>query len=132
MTGRPGRRTMEMTASGGSSASCLARLAPLAFPCFVLWLMGVEIPLFCTLVNRGGNRRVFRLQGRARIISIVRWNLRLVIFGVDERQKCHQSLGPVLVIVSGNSLVFSRKLITSTGFCRLSDPNRSDFEVTNR
>ena len=34
-----------------------------------------------------------------------------------ERQKRSQNLAPVLVILSGNSLVFSRKIITSTGFC---------------
>ena len=67
MTGRLGHRRMEMI--GESSASYLART-----PC---------IPLFCTLFNRGGNRRAFRLPGRAGIISIVRWNLRPVIFGVD-------------------------------------------------
>ena len=49
MTGRPGYRTMEM--SGGSSAPYLA---------------GTRcVPLFCTLFNRGGNRRAFRLPGAA-------------------------------------------------------------------
>ena len=58
--------------NGGSSAPYLART-----PC---------VPLFCTLFNRGGNRRAFLdYQGRAGIISIVRWNLRPVIFGVDFR-----------------------------------------------
>ena len=33
-----------------------------------------------------------------------------------EGQKCHQSLAPVLAIISGNSLVVSSKIITSTGF----------------
>ena len=47
MTGRPGYRTMEMI--GASSALYLARA-----PC---------IPLFSTLLNRGGGRRVFRLPG---------------------------------------------------------------------
>ena len=47
MTGRPGHRAMEM--NGGSSAPYLART-----PC---------VPLFSTLVNRGGNRRSFRLPG---------------------------------------------------------------------
>ena len=46
MTGRPGHWTMEM--NGGSSAP-LART-----PC---------VPLFTTLFNRGGNRRVFRPPG---------------------------------------------------------------------
>ena len=37
-----------------------------------------------------------------------------------ERQKCSQNLAPVLATISANSLVFSRKIITSTGFywCR--------------
>ena len=35
-----------------------------------------------------------------------------------ERQERSQNLTPVLVIISGNSLVFSRKIITSTGFYR--------------
>ena len=62
-----GYRTMEMI--GGSSASYLA-----CAPC---------VPSFCTLFIRGGNRRVLDYQGRAGIISIVRWNLRPVIFGVE-------------------------------------------------
>ena len=33
-----------------------------------------------------------------------------------ERQKCSQNLAPVLVMISRNSLVCSRKSITSTGF----------------
>ena len=63
MTGRPGHRTMEM--NGGSSASYLVRT-----PC---------VPLFCTLLNRGGN-----YQERAGIISIVRWILCLVIIGGEQ------------------------------------------------
>ena len=43
-------------------------LAPFAFPCFVLYVTGVE---------REG---LSDCQGRAGIISIARWNLRLVIF----------------------------------------------------
>ena len=34
----------------------------------------------------------------------------------NERQKRSQNLAPVLVIISGNSLAFSRKMITSTVF----------------
>ena len=68
MTGRPAYRTMEMI--GGSSAPYLART-----PC---------VPLFCTLFNRVGNKERFRLPGAGGgIISIVRWNVRPVIFGVD-------------------------------------------------
>ena len=46
-------------------------LVPLAFPCFVLCLIGVE------------TEGLLDYQGRAGIISIVRWNLRPVILGVD-------------------------------------------------
>ena len=46
-------------------------LAPLASPCFVLCFIGVE------------TEGLLDCQGRAGIISIVRWNLRPVIFGVD-------------------------------------------------
>ena len=67
VTGRPGCRTTEM--NGGSSAPYLART-----PC---------VPLVCTSVCRGGNRSTFRLPG-AGIISIVRWSLRPVIFGVEK------------------------------------------------
>ena len=42
-----------------------------------------------------------------------------------ERPKRSQSLAPVLVITSGNSLVFSRKMITSTGFYRCCAPGAS-------
>ena len=47
-------------------------LVPLAFPCCVLCLVGVE------------TEGLLDYQGRAGIISIVRWKLRLVIFGVDK------------------------------------------------
>ena len=40
-------------------------------------------PLLCTLFNRVGNRRAFRLPEEGGIISIVRWNLCLVIFVVE-------------------------------------------------
>ena len=46
-------------------------LVPLAFPCFVLCLIGVE------------TEGLLDYQGRAGIVSIVRWNLRPVIFGVE-------------------------------------------------
>ena len=46
-------------------------LAPVASPCFVLRLIGVE------------TEGLLDYQGMAGIISIVRWNLRPVIFGVD-------------------------------------------------
>ena len=44
---------------------------PLAFPCFVLCLVRVE------------TEGLLDYQGRAGIISIVRWNLRPVILGVE-------------------------------------------------
>ena len=48
-------------------------LVPLSFPHFVLCLIGVEA------------EGLFKLdyRGRAGILSIVRWNLRPVIFGVE-------------------------------------------------
>ena len=42
-----------------------------------------------------------------------------------DRQKRSQNLAPVLVIISGNSLIFSRKLITSTDFYRYCAPDAS-------
>ena len=68
MTRRPGHRTMEM--NGGSSAPYLART-----PC---------VPLFCTLFNRGGIYGLLDYRGRAGNMSIVRWNLRPVIFGGEK------------------------------------------------
>ena len=53
---------------------CRTSLAPLAFPRFVLCLLRVE---------REG---LLDYRGRAGIISIVQWNLRPVIFGVDSRK----------------------------------------------
>ena len=47
-------------------------LAPLASPCFALWFIGVE------------TEGLLDYQGRAGIISIVRWNLHPVIFGVEK------------------------------------------------
>ena len=64
MTGRPGHRTMEM--NGGSSAPYLA-----CTPC---------VPLFVHCLIRAETED----QGRRGNISIVRWNLRPVIFGVEK------------------------------------------------
>ena len=51
---------------------CRTSLAPLASPCCsVLVFIGVE------------TEGLLHYEGRAGIISIVRWSLRLVIFGVD-------------------------------------------------
>ena len=46
-------------------------LVPLAFPCFLHCLMGVE------------TEGRLDYQGRAGIISTVRWHLRPIIFGVE-------------------------------------------------
>ena len=67
MTGRPGHGTMEM--NGGSSAPYLA-----CAPC---------VPLFVHCLIRVEAEGLLDYQGRAGISSIVRWNLRPVIFGVD-------------------------------------------------
>ena len=66
MTGRPGHWTMEM--NGGSSALYLA-----CAPC---------VPLLVHCLLRVEAEGLLDYQGRAEIISIVRWNLRPVIFGV--------------------------------------------------
>ena len=50
-------------------------LAPLASPCFILRLLGLEA------------EGLLAFQGRAGITSIVRWNLRPVIFRVENTQK---------------------------------------------
>ena len=76
MTGRPGYWTMEMV--GGSSVSCTS-LVPLASPYFLLCLTGVE------------TEGLLDYQGKAGIISIVRWNLLPVIFGVEWRSKFSES-----------------------------------------
>ena len=55
--------------NGRSSVSYLART-----PC---------VSLFCTSFNRVETEGLLDYQGRAGIISIVRWNLRPVIFGVE-------------------------------------------------
>ena len=54
---------------GGSSMSYLARTP--CVPLFLLWLIG------------GETERLLDYQGRTGISSIVRWNLRPVIFGVE-------------------------------------------------
>ena len=71
MTGRPGHWTMEM--NGGSSAPYLART-----PC---------VPSFLHCLKRVEAEGLLDYQGRARIISIVRWNLRPVIFGVEKSSR---------------------------------------------
>ena len=67
MTGRPGHWTMEM--NGGSSAPYLALT-----PC---------VPLFVHCLIRVEAEGLLDYQGRVGIISIVRWNLCPVIFGVE-------------------------------------------------
>ena len=67
MTGRPGDHTMEV--DGGSTVLYLARTPRV--PLFVLVLVGLEA------------KGLLDFQGRRGITSIVRWNLRPVIFGVE-------------------------------------------------
>ena len=68
MTGQPGHRKVEV--NGGSSAPYLART-----PC---------VPLFCVLSLIGVETEgLLDYQGWAGVISIVRWNIRPVIFGVE-------------------------------------------------
>ena len=67
MTGRPGDRATEM--NGGSTASHLARTPRV--PLFMLIFVGLE------------TKGRLDFQGRRGITSVVRWNLRPVIFGSD-------------------------------------------------
>ena len=67
LTGRPGCRTVEMNA--GSSVPYLSRTSCVHF--LVLCLKGLE------------TEGLLDYQGRAGIISIVRWNLCPVMLGVD-------------------------------------------------
>ena len=71
MIGRPGDRTMEMI--GGSTA-----LYPLASQCFC-FLIGVEA------------KGLLDFQGRRGITSVVRWNPRPVIFGVEFWEFLHRA-----------------------------------------
>ena len=77
MTGRPGHRTMEV--NGRSTVSYLVRTPRVPF--FMLILIGLEAK----------NRLAF--QGRRGITSVVRWNLRPVIFGVESTQSPGPSSG---------------------------------------
>ena len=49
-----------------------------------------------------------------------------------ERQKPSQNLAPVLVIISWNSLVFSRRIITSAGFLPVLRPRRVSTSSGNK
>ena len=60
-------------------------LAPLASPCFLLCLIGVETEGFLDF------------QGRAAIISVVQWNLRPVIFGVDSCEGIARNFPPKML-----------------------------------
>ena len=51
------------------------RVVPRSYPLY---------PLVLYFLNGGGNRGAFRLPGKGGIVSIVRWNLRPVIFGVEK------------------------------------------------
>ena len=65
MTGQPAHRTTEMKFNGGNIASYLARTL------LVCLCLGLEA------------KGLSDFQGRRGITSVVRWHLRLVIFGVD-------------------------------------------------
>ena len=74
MTGRPGHRTTEM--NGKSTVSYLVRTPRVPF--FMLILIGLEA------------KNLLAFQGRRGIASVVRWNLRPVIFGVEKRDAQHK------------------------------------------
>ena len=67
MTGRPGHRAMEM--NGRSTVSYLVCTPRVPF--LMLLLIGPE------------TKNLLAFQGRHGIASVVRWNLRPVIFGVE-------------------------------------------------
>ena len=67
MTRRPGDRRIEM--NGRSKVSYLVRTPRVPF--FMFILIGLEA------------KNLFAFQGRRGIASVVRWNLRPVIFGVE-------------------------------------------------
>ena len=67
MTGRPGHHTMDM--NGKSTVSYLVRTPRVPF--FMLILIGLEA------------KNLLAFQGRRGIASVVRWNLRPVILGVE-------------------------------------------------
>ena len=69
MTGRPGDRTMEMNGKG--TVSYLVRTPRKPF--FTLILIGLEA------------KNLLAFEGRRGIASVVRWNFRPVIFGVEIR-----------------------------------------------
>ena len=81
MIGRPGDRTIGM--NGGSTASYLART--LLHPClFCFCFLGLEA------------KGLLDFQGRRGITSVVRWNLRAVVFGVDKGLFDDDLLTPIL------------------------------------
>ena len=97
---------MEM--NGGSTASHLVRsLRPLVYAHFnrFVRLPGATWDRFRCTVEPSPRHIRYRKNRRLKITS-----------ASTERQKRSQNLAPVLVIISGNSLVFSRKTVTSTGF----------------
>ena len=71
MTGRLGDQTMEMNGEEVPSLPYRTSRAPLAPPCFLLVLIGLE------------TKGLLDFQGRRGIASVVQWNLCPVIFGVD-------------------------------------------------
>ena len=79
MTGRPGHRAMEMNGNYGRSAVsylvCTARM-----PFFMLVLIGPE------------TKSLLAFQGRRGIASVVQWNPRPVIFGVETTVQFHGDL----------------------------------------
>ena len=97
MTGRPGHWTMEM--NGGSSAPYLA-----CTPC---------VPLFVHCLIRVEAEGLLDYQGRAGIISIVRWNLRPVIFGVENWEIIHSALRRVVALAKCHTVLVSRTYLYS-------------------
>ena len=81
------------------------------------WNPTSESPHFSRLSTKTPWSLVVALESPQSLRSLFR-RLKNYQHNSTERQKGSQNLAPVLVIISGNSLVFSRKIITSTGFYR--------------
>ena len=114
LTGRPGRRTMEMI--GGSSVSYLARTP--CVPLFSLCLIGVE------------TEGLLDHQGRVGIISIVRWNLRPVIFGVESATGFRRSKPPATPYRGVRDGVRQGPLVGDIAATPLRQPQNSERAAT--
>ena len=96
-----------------------------------LFTSTVKSPFVPFVPGTGGGSSLGRLSRKGRqknvyVFSVCCFFLNFKITSTStERQKRSQNLAPVLVIILMNSLVFSRKIITSTGFYQCCAPGMS-------